>query len=100
MRTIRSGRSTRRRTDRNSRGVNTGEVVWKVPLGVVDDLAAQGITHTGTPNVGGPIATSPGLVFIGARRDKRAGAAGLALLAALFAGEIALCGLLLQWHSR
>ena len=51
--------------------VNTGDVAWKVPLGVVDDLEAKGISNTGTPNVGGAIATSTGLVFIGATRDKR-----------------------------
>ena len=38
------------------------------PLGVVDELEAQGI---GPPNVGGPIATTSGLVFIGATPDKR-----------------------------
>ncbi|MBV8841257.1 MAG: pyrroloquinoline quinone-dependent dehydrogenase [Bryobacterales bacterium] len=51
--------------------VNTGDVAWKVPLGIVDSLEAKGITNTGTPNVGGAIATSTGLVFIGATRDKR-----------------------------
>lgn len=51
--------------------VNTGEVAWKVPFGVVDDLVSKGITNTGTPNVGGPIATSTGLVFIRATRDGR-----------------------------
>jgi glucose dehydrogenase len=51
--------------------VNTGDVAWKVPFGVVDDLVAKGITNTGAPNVGGPIATSSALVFIGATRDRR-----------------------------
>jgi quinoprotein glucose dehydrogenase len=51
--------------------VNTGDVAWKVPFGVVDALEEKGIKNTGTPNIGGPIATSTGLVFIGATRDKR-----------------------------
>jgi glucose dehydrogenase len=49
----------------------TGEIAWKVPLGIFDELEAQGVHNTGTPNVGGPIATSTGLVFIGATRDNR-----------------------------
>jgi quinoprotein glucose dehydrogenase len=51
--------------------VNTGDIAWKAPLGVVDALEEKGIKNTGTPNIGGPIATSTGLVFIGATRDKR-----------------------------
>jgi len=51
--------------------VNTGEVAWRVPLGIVDELEAIGVHNTGTPNVGGPIATATGLVFIGATRDSR-----------------------------
>jgi glucose dehydrogenase len=39
--------------------------------GVVDELEAQGIANTGAPSVGGPIATSSGLVLIGATGDKR-----------------------------
>ena len=37
----------------------TGEVTWDVPLGLI----------TGTPNLGGPIVTGGGLVFIGAAMD-------------------------------
>jgi len=51
--------------------VNTGEVAWKVPLGIMDELEAKGVHNTGTPNVGGPLATASGLVFIGATRDSR-----------------------------
>jgi glucose dehydrogenase len=51
--------------------VNTGEVAWRVPLGVVDELEALGVHNTGTPNIGGPMATATGLVFIGATRDSR-----------------------------
>jgi quinoprotein glucose dehydrogenase len=51
--------------------VVTGEIAWKVPLGDYEELAAQGTKKTGTPNVGGPIATAGGLVFIAATNDSR-----------------------------
>src|SRR5207302_6927480 len=51
--------------------VNTGEIAWKVPLGVYPELVARGVPPTGTPNLGGPIATASGLVFIGATKDAR-----------------------------
>jgi glucose dehydrogenase len=51
--------------------VNTGDLAWKVPLGVYPELIAKGIPPTGTPNLGGPIATAGGLVFIGASKDRR-----------------------------
>lgn len=50
---------------------NTGDIAWKVPLGVYPELIAKGIPPTGTPNLGGPIATATGLVFIGATKDAR-----------------------------
>jgi glucose dehydrogenase len=50
---------------------NTGDIVWKIPFGVYPDLIAKGIPPTGTPNLGGPIATASGLVFIGATKDAR-----------------------------
>jgi quinoprotein glucose dehydrogenase len=50
---------------------SAGDIAWKVPLGNYDELASQGLTKTGTPNVGGAIATAGGLVFIGATNDSR-----------------------------
>jgi quinoprotein glucose dehydrogenase len=50
---------------------NTGDVAWKVPLGIYEELIAKGIPPTGTPTLGGPIATASGLVFIGATKDSR-----------------------------
>ena len=56
----------------NAINLNTGEYVWKMPLGVYPELAAKGLTHTGTENYGGPIVTAGGLVFIGATNyDKK-----------------------------
>jgi quinoprotein glucose dehydrogenase len=46
-------------------------VAWRVPLGVFDDLKARGFGATGTPNIGGTIATASGLIFVGATIDKR-----------------------------
>ncbi|MEO8593779.1 MAG: PQQ-binding-like beta-propeller repeat protein [Candidatus Solibacter sp.] len=50
---------------------NTGDIAWRVPLGNYEELAAQGMTKTGAPNVGGAIATASGLVFIAATNDSR-----------------------------
>ena len=52
--------------------LNTGEYVWKIPLGEYPELAAKGIKNTGTENYGGPLVTAGGLVFIGATNfDKK-----------------------------
>ncbi len=51
--------------------LTTGEIAWQVPLGDAPALASQGITGTGTPNLGGAIVTAGGLVFIGSANDAR-----------------------------
>jgi quinoprotein glucose dehydrogenase len=51
--------------------LNTGEYVWKIPLGEYPELAAKGQRNTGTENYGGPIVTAGGLVFIGATNFDR-----------------------------
>jgi quinoprotein glucose dehydrogenase len=52
--------------------LNTGDYVWKIPLGNYPVLAAQGLKDTGTENYGGPLVTAGGLVFIGATNfDKK-----------------------------
>jgi quinoprotein glucose dehydrogenase len=50
---------------------NTGDVAWRVPLGIVESLEAAGIRGTGALNLGGSLATASGLVFIGATADSR-----------------------------
>jgi quinoprotein glucose dehydrogenase len=50
--------------------VATGGIVWRVPLGVTEELA-ESKRRTGRLNVGGPIVTAAGLVFIGASNDRR-----------------------------
>jgi quinoprotein glucose dehydrogenase len=46
--------------------LNTGEYLWKIPLGEYPALAAAGQPNTGSENYGGPIVTASGIVFIGA----------------------------------
>lgn len=56
----------------NAIDLNTGEFVWKIPLGAYPALEAQGLHNTGTENYGGPIVTAGGLLFIGATNfDKK-----------------------------
>lgn len=50
--------------------VDTGEFVWRVPLGITESLPADK-QHTGRPGNGGTIATAGGLVFVGATDDSR-----------------------------
>ena len=55
----------------NAIDLGTGELVWKVPLGVVDALTAKGVPQTGALNLGGSIVTAGGLVFIAGTNDSR-----------------------------
>ena len=50
--------------------VASGEIVWRVPLGATEELA-ESRRRTGRLNIGGPIVTAGGLVFIGATNDRR-----------------------------
>jgi quinoprotein glucose dehydrogenase len=51
--------------------LNTGTIRWKIPLGVVPELAAKGFTNTGSqfPKVS-PVVTAGGLIFTGTRDRK------------------------------
>ena len=55
----------------NAINLNTGTIVWTVPLGEFAELTARGIPQTGTENYGGPVVTSGGLLFIAASKDER-----------------------------
>lgn len=48
----------------NAIDLNTGKYLWKIPLGTYPELAAKGLTKTGTENYGGPVVTAGGLVII------------------------------------
>ena len=51
--------------------LNQGKIQWQVPLGTYPELEARGLPPTGTFNMGGPITSGGGLVFIGATMDER-----------------------------
>jgi len=51
--------------------LNTGQYLWKRPLGEYPALAAQGLKDTGTENYGGPLVTAGGVIFIGATNFDR-----------------------------
>ena len=51
--------------------LNTGKIVWKVPLGEDAALMKKGYPITGTENYGGPVVTAGGLVFIAATKDAK-----------------------------
>lgn len=48
--------------------VNDAKIVWRTPLGITETLPADQ-QLTGRPNMGGPMITASGLVFIGASDD-------------------------------
>ncbi|WP_184549673.1 PQQ-binding-like beta-propeller repeat protein [Mucilaginibacter sp. FT3.2] len=55
----------------NAIDLNTGKLLWKVPLGEYKELTKKGIPVTGTELYGGPLVTKGGLVFIAATKDEK-----------------------------
>ena len=51
--------------------LGTGKLVWQVPLGQVSVGPFKTLRAWGSPNVGGPIVTAGGLVFIAATMDSK-----------------------------
>ena len=51
--------------------LQSGEIVWRVPLGIVEELEAKGVHSTGAQNLGGSIVTAGGLIFIAGTTDHR-----------------------------
>lgn len=49
--------------------LNSGEHLWQVPLGNVDEYANPDESPTGIENYGGPVVTRSGLLFIAATKD-------------------------------
>jgi quinoprotein glucose dehydrogenase len=50
----------------NAINLDTGKIDWKIPFGEYPELAAHGVTQTGSENYGGPVLTAGGLLFIAA----------------------------------
>jgi quinoprotein glucose dehydrogenase len=50
--------------------LKTGDIAWRVPLGITEQLPAAK-QRTGRLNMGGPITTASGLIFIAASNDRR-----------------------------
>jgi len=55
----------------NAIDLNTGETLWRVPLGNDADIHDPEHPVTGTENYGGPVVTAGGLVFIAATKDAK-----------------------------
>ena len=51
--------------------LDKGAIAWQVALGTYPELEARGFPPTGTFNMGGPVVTAGGLIFIGASMDER-----------------------------
>ncbi|MFC0772857.1 outer membrane protein assembly factor BamB family protein [Terrimonas alba] len=55
----------------NAVDLNTGKLLWKVPLGEYEELTKKGMPVTGTENYGGPLVTKGGLIFIASTKDEK-----------------------------
>lgn len=55
----------------NCYDLNTGKVLWRVPLGEIEDLTRQGVPKTGSHNLGGATVTAGGLVFVAGTEDEK-----------------------------
>ena len=51
--------------------LSTGAKKWEVPLGTIAPDAPPEAAGAGSPNLGGPIVTAGGLVFIAATLDRK-----------------------------
>ena len=71
--------------------MHSGKILWSVPLGTTEDLAPFSqvvLGKTGAPNLGGPVSTDGGLVFIGAAMDNYLRAFDAASGAELWKGRL------------
>ncbi len=53
----------------NAIDLNTGNYLWKIPLGETPELKEEGYPTTGSENYGGPAVTKNGLLFIAGTKD-------------------------------
>jgi quinoprotein glucose dehydrogenase len=85
--------------------LNQRKILWEVPLGTTEDILPLGIAlKTGTPTLGGPVATAGGLVFIGATMDRYLRAFDAANGAELWRGRLPASAMATPmtyaWHGR
>lgn len=55
----------------NCYDLNTGKILWRVPLGELEALTRQGVPKTGSQNLGGATVTAGGLVFVAGTEDEK-----------------------------
>ena len=55
----------------NAVDLNSGKLLWKVPLGEFEALKKKGIPTTGTQVYGGPVVTKGGLIFVASTQDEK-----------------------------
>ncbi|SKB29662.1 pyrroloquinoline quinone-dependent dehydrogenase [Daejeonella lutea] len=55
----------------NAVNLNTGKLIWKVPLGEFESLKKEGMMNTGTEIYGGPVVTRGGIVFVAGTQDEK-----------------------------
>ncbi|HRE82158.1 MAG TPA: PQQ-binding-like beta-propeller repeat protein [Opitutaceae bacterium] len=55
----------------NCYDLSTGKVLWRVPLGELEELTRKGMPVTGSQNLGGATVTAGGLVFVAGTEDER-----------------------------
>jgi quinoprotein glucose dehydrogenase len=77
----------------NCLDLNTGKLLWKVPLGEYPELAAQGFPKTGTENYGGATVTAGGLLFCSGTRDAKIRAFDKDTGAELWSGKLPWVGI-------
>jgi quinoprotein glucose dehydrogenase len=85
--------------------LNTHRIAWRATLGTTEALAPLGITlNTGTPTLGGPLATRGGLVFVGATIDPYLRAFDARSGRGVWAGRLPAAGyatpMSYQWRGR
>lgn len=55
----------------NCYDLNTGRILWRVPLGEIEALTRRGVPKTGSSNLGGATVTAGGLVFVAGTEDEK-----------------------------